>query len=348
MNAYTYTALIKGFLLDVVAGMFGDEGDEFGSTIDAHLDSVVPRAPPREDSGSDSVILVFGEDNRATSNPHNMDLLMLRQDELERAQARLLEQVEESRSLLVDARRRIEALEVPGTPEQQLTVSPKFSSVTRWTDRRSKRGTDQHPDLCRSERHSDLTVREASVYIAEDRRVRCEEAWMTEGHQVSASVWEAPLLIGVDVVTSLSILVGFLLNATVQLLVCAVAFSSFTENDFPTTIEILTWRYGIAHDRTWADPTTGASLGSRVCGGDKSLAVAVDQRSVKAEIDEYTGNVNLAHLFQIKLPQGALLSMLTITMWFLVVAAELVQSTSFCVGVLVLFSVGGEMACEGR
>ena len=60
------------------------------------------------------------------------------------------------------------------------------------------------------------------------------------------------------------------------------------------------WRETTAHDVTWSD-SDGASLASRVCGGDASLAVSTGQMNLVEEVNLYAASLSL---FTMDLPQG--------------------------------------------
>ena len=159
---------------------------------------------------------------------------------------------------------------------------------------------------------------EAQMHSApEPERPRLSMTVESWSYQLQNSVWEATLLVGsgTGLITNVSVLVGFLMNAVVQLLFCAVAIAAFTDEKFPEVADVENWRYSVAHDEAWADPSTGASLASMVCRIDNSISVATNQRDLVYEIEQYTDLL-------LDVPQGALLSMLAIVMWFLVVVAE--------------------------
>ena len=124
-----------------------------------------------------------------------------------------------------------------------------------------------------------------------------------EGYTLGESVWDAALLVGLSesgFLGSASIVTSLLLNMIVQVLFCVVAFTSLTETSFPTVPEIMKWREATAHDVTWSD-ADGASLASRVCGGDASLAVSTGHMNLVEEIDLYVASLDL---FPMDLPQG--------------------------------------------
>ena len=220
-----------------------------------------------------------------------------------------LQQLETHSAKLSEAYRRIEALEL------------HVDSIQR----RAADGCSEDCGEGEAQMHSSL----------EPERPRPSMTVESWSYQLQGSVWEATLLIGsgTGLFTNVSILVGFLTNAVVQLLFCAVAIAAFTDEKFPEVADVENWRYSVAHDAAWADPSTGASLASMVCRIDNSLSVSTNQRDLVYEIEQYTDLL-------LGVPQGALLSMLAIVMWFLVVVAENLQAVSFMSGVCMIFISG--------
>lgn len=139
------------------------------------------------------------------------------------------------------------------------------------------------------------------------------------------TVWEAGMLIGLPATGlpgSVSIVAGLFFNGVVQAVFCMIAYESFNNERFPTVDEIKMWRYTSAHDASWADPVSGASLASRVCGGDASLVVSSSQVTLHRQISMY-----LTHVAGVS--QGAVLCSLSILIWFLVVTNEVHKSVGF-------------------
>ena len=220
-----------------------------------------------------------------------------------------LQQLETHSTKLSEAYRRIEALEL------------HVDSIQR----RAADGCSEDCGEGEAQMHDSLEPERC-------RPTMTAESW---SYQLQDSVWEATLVMGsgTGLFTNVSVLVGFLMNAVVQLLFCAVAFAAFTDQKFPEVADVENWRYSVAHDEAWADPSSGASLASMVCRMDNSLSVATNHRDLVYEIEQYTDLL-------LYVPQGALLSMLAIVMWFLVVVAENLQAVSFMSGVCMIFISG--------
>ena len=139
------------------------------------------------------------------------------------------------------------------------------------------------------------------------------------------TVWAAGMLIGLPATGlsgSVGIIAGLFFNGIVQVVFCMIAYESFNNERFPTVDEIKMWRYTSAHDVSWTDPVSGASLVSRVCGADASLVVSTSQVALHSQISMY-----MTHVAGVS--QGALLCSLSILIWFLVVMNEVHTSMGF-------------------
>merc|ERR1719383_181057 len=126
----------------------------------------------------------------------------------------------------------------------------------------------------------------------------------------------------------MSIIAGLFFNGIVQAVFCVIANAGFMNERFPTVDEIKLWRYSSAHDSSWVDRVTGASLASRVCSEDASLVVSTSQVNLHLEISMYLAHLDLS-FFGLSVPQGPVLCCLSILIWFLVVMTELHRSAVF-------------------
>ena len=163
-----------------------------------------------------------------------------------------------------------------------------------------------------------------------------------ESHELGESVWMAPFIMfgtAMDCWSKVTIAAGFVLNICVQWCFCAVAFASFGEVDLPDVGAISRWRYGVGHAADWADPLTSASLVSRVCGGDDSLASSTEQDHVVWKIAEYSKDLDLL-VTTVQLTQGTVLSMVASVLWSLVVCSDLMECVSLLLASFSVFFTG--------
>lgn len=169
------------------------------------------------------------------------------------------------------------------------------------------------------------------------------------GHHLCANVWDSALIVGLPdagLLGSLSMMGAFLVNLVLQFLLCLVVYADFTDNSsFPSLDEVQRWRYSTAHEVTWADSVTGSSLASRVCNGDKALAVSSGQGTLIDEIGKYAGGLDTWFLV-LDVPQGALLCGVAVVVWYLIVMMEAQDAVHFMFGVFVSWKRGRQTGAQ--
>ena len=256
------------------------------TTIDSHQQTLSP-------VGAKAPRLVGGMAHPGGAPPapvteETVTSVSARDDDFAVQQQNLSLRVEDTETLLGALTRRIEVLEgtVQSWSEEVAVRRTRAASTTEAGEAKFDRCLTSAPS------HADWTH--------------------FEGNKLGESVWDAALLVGLSetgFLGSASIVNSLLLNMIVQVLFCFVALTSLTETSFPSVQEIVKWRETTAHDVTWSD-SDGASLASRVCGGDASLAVSTGQMNLVEEINLYADSLSL---FTMELPQGCVHSCFHLT-----------------------------------
>eukprot|EP00747_Dinoflagellata_sp_TGD_P116026 gnl/TRDRNA2_/TRDRNA2_172274_c0_seq32.p1 gnl/TRDRNA2_/TRDRNA2_172274_c0~~gnl/TRDRNA2_/TRDRNA2_172274_c0_seq32.p1 ORF type:complete len:605 (+),score=85.47 gnl/TRDRNA2_/TRDRNA2_172274_c0_seq32:31-1815(+) len=135
------------------------------------------------------------------------------------------------------------------------------------------------------------------------------------------SVWDAALFVGVDIVgTGSSIMTGIALfiNICCQVFFIIMATGPMIRDMKVNSYEVKLWRETIAHSAPWHDPGMAASLVSRVCSDDGSLALSTMQTDTIHDIFLYEEPY-------IGMPVGVLLCSCVLLVWFLTMASEFVS-----------------------
>eukprot|EP00747_Dinoflagellata_sp_TGD_P116019 gnl/TRDRNA2_/TRDRNA2_172274_c0_seq26.p1 gnl/TRDRNA2_/TRDRNA2_172274_c0~~gnl/TRDRNA2_/TRDRNA2_172274_c0_seq26.p1 ORF type:complete len:624 (+),score=83.53 gnl/TRDRNA2_/TRDRNA2_172274_c0_seq26:31-1872(+) len=135
------------------------------------------------------------------------------------------------------------------------------------------------------------------------------------------SVWDAALFVGVDIVgTGSSIMTGIALfiNICCQVFFIIMATGPMIRDMKVNSYEVKLWRETIAHSAPWHDPGMAASLVSRVCSDDGSLAVATMQTDTMH-------NIILYQEVWFGLPVGVLLCTFVLLVWCLTMASEFIS-----------------------
>ena len=113
-----------------------------------------------------------------------------------------------------------------------------------------------------------------------------------ESYELSQSVWDGSLLLGIDGLGSWCSLVGVLLvllTIAVQSWITYYVVTSLNEQEY-TEAKVhgfRAWRGGIAHEFLNVDRLTRKTLASRVCENDDSLASSTNQASSYAALQSY-------------------------------------------------------------
>ena len=158
-------------------------------------------------------------------------------------------------------------------------------------------------------------------------------AHFVEGRNLEESVWEVSLFAFMPspgLVSSVCTAAALLLAVVTQLTFSAVASVGFTNQRILTVDEAKLWRYDSAHDVTWTTPVIDASLASRVCAQDSSLALSTAQSNLVEDLELYLSSLMF-------IPQGGLLCVVACVIWFHLILAELMKAGNFMMGASALW-----------
>jgi hypothetical protein len=154
--------------------------------------------------------------------------------------------------------------------------------------------------------------------------------------RLEASVWEAPLVVGLvvdgasdesSVGASVFTWLLVLLNVTVQGMLMWIfnwqsdlTSESMTQDDVKDLAE---WRRNAAHDVRNMNSLTFTSLAELVCNGDKSLLSSASQQAAYEDLTQYLGQDETVPLH---FRPGPLMAIIAIAVWTLTVVRELQAS----------------------
>jgi len=150
--------------------------------------------------------------------------------------------------------------------------------------------------------------------------LKMEEALESEiEREIQCSCWEACLLAFVDGQTctnSVAVLCITALNFLVQVVFIKILMDSFTMRELPPLEDMKLWRQVHGHNYENYLQVSQSSLTSAVCAEDSSLIVSSAQQQLYSNIMDYTSEA-------FGLPKGALLSAVTVFLWFHFVVSEI-------------------------
>ncbi len=138
--------------------------------------------------------------------------------------------------------------------------------------------------LSGSNRGSNLPVAVRTLFRFED----CREPSYT----LQESIWDCVCLVGmpeVDCTCGAFILLGALCNAVMELVFCAIVYSSMITPpvDESTLQAIKHWRAVVGHDIQWADTSSKWSLVSQMCSHNPALQFAATQSGFVDDLSDY-------------------------------------------------------------
>mmetsp|Transcript_36411 Transcript_36411/g.97292 ORF Transcript_36411/g.97292 Transcript_36411/m.97292 type:complete len:755 (-) Transcript_36411:467-2731(-) len=170
-------------------------------------------------------------------------------------------------------------------------------------------------EVSKQDQQSDLTVYKEEEDAEDDEK--------TEEVELTASMWDMPLIMftpPIGSASSMVLLLLLILNATIQLVFLWIIVDGLSNPQFnsETVDELMAWRRTTAHDYSNYDPALGKSLARRVCDGDASLATSGVQIDSYANLVAYIGEENGDDVNAI----GPLMCTLGLLIWLLTVSKE--------------------------